>query len=123
MLTLSPQLIRSTWDLKRFLDRGQGAGPPADAELAGAPAADNAVLEDKYADVGSVATSVNEALCSDYFWAFLEMIQALNGVLGHLTNWCQGCPCHSVRTKSVHRAFTPDMCAVQHARTSLPTAI
>jgi hypothetical protein len=98
-------LIRSTWNLARYLDRGLGA--PSAAELAAATAAAAAAPADvadndrQYIDVGTVAASVDDAIKSDFFWSFLHLVNTLNGILTHLSAWSQSCNCHSSRVKEV----------------------
>ncbi len=99
-------MIRGSWDLQRFLDRGAGAAAAAAAaapvQAAAAPVdGHDAAAADRYTDVGTVAAGVDHSLRTPFFWAFVHLLASLNSVLTHMSAWCASCKCHSARTEEV----------------------
>ena len=44
---------------------------------------------------GTVEVGVcSAAIESDYFWAYLFMVNIVSGICNHIFSWCQSCPCH-----------------------------
>ena len=97
------QVIRGSWDLAKLLDRADDrAGPAAMGGIDGdndADARDN--INTGYVAASKMAQSVNTSINSHMFWASIKLVNCLNTVLTHMSNWCSSCPCHSIAKREV----------------------
>lgn len=79
-------VLRQTWNAAAFgaqpdeAEQGQGEG------------------RDGVQDTSKLVSKVSEAVGSDFFWAYLRMLQCITSILQEISAWTQSCPCHSVET-------------------------
>ena len=73
LLPLEP-LLRVVWDVDAFRD-GRGVEERRDGATLDLGAAD-------------------EAIRSDFFWAYAQMLDSIGELLGGICRWGEGCPCH-----------------------------
>ena len=74
-------VLRHSWDSNRV--QGQAPGLEQDHDA-----------DDYHQEASVHVTRASEAIESNAFWAFLHLLDIFSAWLGHLWNWCRGCPCH-----------------------------